>query len=134
MIGFLLVSLSPGIPILSLIPHIGIPTDEWFAAIDSDDFDDFVPLINDISFFVSLDYSGLNMIEIIDSVLHVDIVVHLNILRIKHCFVLLHSFKKLYNFTSLKRMENVIIYCNFIKFKSVTLAIFLLGKLFFEII
>lgn len=82
MIGFLLISLSPGIPILSVIPHIGIPTDKRFAPIDSNNFDYLVPLIDDISLFIPFDDSGLNMIKIIDSILHVDFMVHLNILRI----------------------------------------------------
>ncbi len=90
MIGFLLVGLGPGIPVLSVIFYIRISTNEGFASIDSYNFDDLSPLINDISFLISLYDSWFDMIEIIDSILHVHIVVHLNILGVEHFFVLLH--------------------------------------------
>ena len=80
MVCFLLVSLGPGIPILGIIFDVGITSDKGFAAVNSDYFDDFSPLINDIAFLISLDDGGLDMIEVVDSILHFDIFVELYVL------------------------------------------------------
>lgn len=107
MIGFFLVGLSPSIPVLSVIFYILISSNERFASIDSYNFDYLSPLINNISFIISLYDSRFDMIKIIDSVLHIHVVVHLNILRIKHSFVLLHVFKKLYNLFRIVKIETL---------------------------
>ena len=81
MIGFLLISLGPCIPILSIVFDVGIPTNKRFSAIDSNDSDDFSPLIDDIAFFVSFDDVRLNLIKIIDSILHIHVIIEIEILR-----------------------------------------------------
>jgi len=53
MVGLLLIGLSISIPILCVIFEIIISSDEGFFFIDSDNFNDFSPLINDISFLIS---------------------------------------------------------------------------------
>jgi uncharacterized protein (DUF362 family) len=47
-------------------------------------------LVDDVALFISLYDCWLNMIEIIDSVLHVKIVIDLNVLRVHHFFVVRH--------------------------------------------
>lgn len=90
MIGFFLVSLCKSIPVLGIVFYISVATDEWFTFIDSDNFDNLSPLVDDIALFVSFYHSGLNMIKIIDSILHVDIMVDLDVLGIEHFFVVRH--------------------------------------------
>jgi len=53
MVGLFLIGLSISIPILCVIFEIIISSDEGFFFIDSDNFNDFSPLINDISFLIS---------------------------------------------------------------------------------
>lgn len=90
MIGFLLISLCESVPVLSIILDIGVATNKRFAFINSDNFDDLSPLIDDVAFLISLNNSWLNMIKIIDSVLDVKIMIDFDILRIKHFFVVWH--------------------------------------------
>lgn len=80
MIGFLLISLCGCIPVLGVVLDVGVATDEGFAFINSDNFNNFCPLIDDVAFLVSFYYSGFDMIKIIDSVLHVDIMVDFDVL------------------------------------------------------
>lgn len=98
MVGFLLVGLGPGIPVLGIIFNVGITSDKGFAAVNSDDFDDFSPLVDDITFLISLDYGGLNVIKVVDSILHVDILVELYILGVEHFFGIGHFINKSYIF------------------------------------
>ena len=90
MIGFFLISLRPSIPVFNIIFYIFIPSDKGFAPIDSDDFDNLGPLIDYISLFISLYDSGLDVIEVIDSILHIEIPIELNILGVDHFLIIGH--------------------------------------------
>lgn len=91
--------MSESIPVLCVVFNVVITSDEGFTSINSDDFNDFGPLVNDIALLISLDDSGLDMVEVVDSVVHVQILVDLNVLRIEHFFVVRHFYlQKLYYF------------------------------------
>lgn len=54
MIGFFLIGLCKSVPVLSVVLEIGVATDERLALINSDNFDYFSPLVDDVALFVSL--------------------------------------------------------------------------------
>ena len=54
MVGFFLIGLCKSIPVLSVVLDVGVATDERFAFINSDNFDYFSPLVDDVALFVSL--------------------------------------------------------------------------------
>jgi hypothetical protein len=54
MIGFFLVGLRESVPVLSVVLEIGVATNERLTFINSDNFDYFSPLVNDVALFISL--------------------------------------------------------------------------------
>jgi len=55
MIGFFLIGLRESVPVLSVVLEIGVATNERLTFINSDNFDYFSPLVNDVALFISLD-------------------------------------------------------------------------------
>ena len=96
MVGFFLIGLGGCIPVLSVVFDISITSDKWFAAINSDNFDDLGPLIDGIALLVSFYDCRLDVIKVIDSVLHIEVLVHFYVLRIEHFFVMGHFIHKSY--------------------------------------
>lgn len=90
MIGFLLISLCESVPVFSVVLYVGVATDKRFALIDSDYFNKLCPLVDHVAFLVSFYHSRLNMIKIIDSILHFHVVVDFDVLGIEHFFVVRH--------------------------------------------
>jgi hypothetical protein len=54
MVSFFLIGLCKSVPVLSVVLEIGVATDERLALINSDNFDYFSPLVDDVALFVSL--------------------------------------------------------------------------------
>ena len=87
---FLLVSLSECIPVFSISVDVIVASDKRFFLVDSDDLDNFCPLISDIAFIVSFDYCGFDVVEVVDSVGHLHIVIELDFTCTEHIAVVAH--------------------------------------------
>ena len=92
MLGFLLIGLSVGIPILDFRINMPVASNEWFFLVDSDDFDDFSPLFGNIALLVSLHDCGFDVVVVIISLIVGR--VHLYIVRLIQLVILRHE--KLY--------------------------------------
>jgi len=96
MIRSFLISLGESVPVLSAGILILVSPDEGFPSVNSDNFDDFSPLVDDISFLIPFDNCGLNMVEVVDPILHIQVVIYLKFLRIHHLILRHFPWKKLY--------------------------------------
>ncbi len=119
--GSLLVGLSISVPTLDIRIDFSESSNKRFLSIDSHNFDDFSPLLNSVTFFISLDYSGLHLIIILLSLLRclrcqdIDIACvckSISLLLLRHCyflFLLCLLFFKLYIFKFLMylRIDNI---------------------------
>lgn len=64
-LSFLLIGLSKSIPILDFRINMSVASNEWFFVVDSDDFDDLSPLFGNITFLISFNDCGFNMIIVV---------------------------------------------------------------------
>jgi hypothetical protein len=92
MIGFLLVSLGEGVPMLHISIHVSVSAEEGLLLVDADDLHHLHPLVSDVSLFVTLDYRRLDVVEVVDSVGEFGIGGEDHLARLKHLLVAHRSY------------------------------------------